>query len=240
MSASPGCVQISRKFVFDMVSSFLCSGENCEKTCATCSNKDNSDLARAPKVYLTGFGPFGDIAKNPSDEICKDLAESLRISVPVERSGTIEVSEAYVNKHVSQMNISENDIVIHFGVAESSDRIYLECRAINDKTFPIPDVQGNKPDGRILKEYDEFVYTSLPVPELACSIRDNGYLCDISYDAGTYLCNYLYFRSLLRLKSRRVLFVHIPKFEVMSKDCQLQAFKLMFERLDWLIRRNQL
>jgi len=221
-----------------MVSRFLCSAEDGDRTCSTCSN--SAPPVRSPKVYITGFGPFGNIEDNPSDALRKALVNSDGIAVPLEGSETLEVSQVGVDKYSKGNKVSENDIVIHLGVASSSDRILLESRAVNNMAFPIPDVHGRTPTGCILKDTDEFLYTSLPVAELACSMRDNGYKCDISYDAGKYLCNYLYFKSLARIKSRRVLFVHVPTFETMGKEQQMKALKLMLDRIGHLIQQNKL
>jgi pyrrolidone-carboxylate peptidase len=42
--------------------------------------------------------------------------------------------------------------------------------------------------------------------------------CEVSHDPGKFICNYIYYRSLMAANPRRfALFVHVPPFAVVAK-----------------------
>jgi len=121
--------------------------------------------------------------------------------------------------------------LIHLGVASGSKGIRLECRAANVADFRIPDARGRQSRGEAVVEGAEPVlYTTLQLPELLSELHDSGMMaCEISTDAGRYLCNYVYFASLHACQSTRipVLFVHVPSFEDMACPQQVTAVLLL-------------
>lgn len=58
-----------------------------------------------------------------------------------------------------------------------------------------------------------------------------GYDVDISYNAGRFVCNYVYYHSLrfAEKKGQKSLFVHVPLFSVIDEDTQLQFVASLFE-----------
>lgn len=61
----------------------------------------------------------------------------------------------------------------------------------------------------------------------ACNVQ-------VSDDAGRYVCNYSYFISLEEAEKRRKmfsLFVHVPPFDKVSKETQLECLHKLFELL---------
>ena len=55
---------------------------------------------------------------------------------------------------------------------------------------------------------------------------------EASDNAGDYLCNYIFFRAARRFPERRVCFIHVPPFEVLSPDEQLAELNRMLEQLN--------
>merc|ERR1719362_2787780 len=131
----------------------------------------------------------------------------------------------------SRGSVGSAAALVHLGVAAGSKGIRLECRAANVADFRIPDVRGHQSRGEAVVEGAETVlYTKLQLPELLSELHDSGMMaCEISTDAGRYLCNYLYFTSLHACESTRipVLFVHVPSFEDMACPQQVTAVLLL-------------
>ena len=60
--------------------------------------------------------------------------------------------------------------------------------------------------------------TVLPVEAMCESLKKIGYKCEVSNSAGKFLCNFIYYASLLEGQVRGIpsLFVHVPPFEVFN------------------------
>ena len=59
----------------------------------------------------------------------------------------------------------------------------------------------------------------------------SAYNVQVSHDAGRYVCNYSYFISLEEAEKRRKmfsLFVHVPPFDKVSKETQLECLHALF------------
>jgi pyrrolidone-carboxylate peptidase len=53
-----------------------------------------------------------------------------------------------------------------------------------------------------------------------------------SSDAGDYLCNYMYYKSLVALnKVADVIFIHVPTFDVIPETVQLEGLNLLVSLL---------
>eukprot|EP00397_Hematodinium_sp_SG-2012_P063130 GEMP01086526.1.p1 GENE.GEMP01086526.1~~GEMP01086526.1.p1 ORF type:complete len:212 (-),score=30.46 GEMP01086526.1:206-841(-) len=187
------------------------------------------------RVHITGFGPFGGVRENPSSIICDRLAGLEIPNVEVVSSRTLEVSAGAVDAFLNEdCDIQEGDMVIHIGVAQGSSKILLEGRAVNEAYFDIPDARGEKRNGHIVEDEPRCVYTTLPIPQLVCVIRDHDIPVELSTDAGRYVCNYLYFQSLRHSATKKILFVHVPDFTVLGEEVQVCALKLILEELSRL------
>lgn len=187
--------------------------------------------ARTPAVHVTGFGPFGGIAENPTSVICGVLREYLKegvapegvspalleefssAGIAVQGLDALEVSAeacraavpAIVRGLMSRGSGPEGSgpaAIVHLGVSSSSKTINLECRGVNEADFRIPDALGCQPQGEpVVPGAEPLLYTSLRLPELLGELRDRGVACEISTDPGRYICNYIFFTSLHATKS---------------------------------------
>jgi len=210
--------------------------------------------ARPPpvKVCLTGFGPFGQVRENPTSVVCAVLREYVehgkkpegvdgelldefsRANVGLIGLDALEVSAVAATEASRDIldSLRATDrgavaaAVIHLGVAADSRKIRLECRGVNVADFRLPDVRGCRASGEpVVDGAVPMLYTSLRLPEIMGELRDCGVDCEISTDAGRYLCNYIYFSSLhgARPDGIPVLFVHVPPFEAVDRAAQVAA-----------------
>ena len=181
------------------------------------------------EVYATGFGPFEGVPENPSSIIVSQLANVHVLDLELEVS-TVAVDEA-VHKYVRILKEAKHEvkpIVLHFGVATGATIIRLEQLAKNIADFRIPDVQGSRlVDTKILPSCPDIIETTVDLKTIPLPHQ-----VTISKDAGEYLCNYLYFKSMVSLTGiADVLFIHVPTFDVMPDTIQVERINQLVSLL---------
>ena len=180
-----------------------------------CYNSKKCEKGRsAMKILITGFDPFGGETVNPAYEAVKLLpgtiagAEIIKMEIPTQFLRAGEVLEAAMQEH-------RPDVVICVGQAGGRAVITPEKVAINLMDGHIPDNAGYQPVDLPIREDGETAYfTSLPVKAMVQRMRDAGIPAEVSYTAGTYVCNYLLYTLLYLIDKKfpgvRGGFIHVP------------------------------
>lgn len=119
-------------------------------------------------------------------------------------------------------------IALHFGVSAKSTGWKLETVAKNDGRFPCKDERGCFPPTEQIccsMPLDVRLRCPLPLEKIAEELSQRDIRCSVSTDAGCFVCNYLYFKSLHEGQKSGVdvLFVHVPPFSEMPLQKQLCA-----------------
>lgn len=153
-------------------------------------------------VLLTGFGPFGDFDVNPS-QIVALAAKDAGLVANIDILPTVYAEcEGW-----AQRNLGPGQTVVHLGVAAEAESFRLERMARN-VCGGRPDANGGTwPSGEVMPG-PETIETTVDVEGVREACGDLPVV--ISEDAGDYLCNFTFYRSLRR-GDATVLFVHIPK-----------------------------
>jgi len=161
-------------------------------------------------VLITAFEPYDRWKANSSWLTLVRLTQNL----PTEPNITTRlypVDFAAVKERLAGDLQGNYDYAIHLGQAPGSTRIQLESIAINvgGSSIQTPD------QFRPLVEGGPVAYRSpLPLGSWAVQLRESGVPAEISYHAGTYLCNAtLYFSCYLaeRMALRtQAAFIHLP------------------------------
>ena len=191
-------------------------------------------------VHLTGFGRFQGVEDNPSCHLARGLAasaiEALRDPrIHVASSRVVEVSMAAADAAVAEIFQCVPDdgshthvILVHLGVAASAKSFHLEEQAANNCDFRCPDESGAQPRGQCIcrdSALNSFLRTRLPLRAIAARLNEKWQRqAEISCDAGLFLCNYIYYRSLQHASHRtrcHSVFIHVPLHTV--TDLQQQA-----------------
>jgi pyroglutamyl-peptidase len=167
------------------------------------------------RVLLTAFEPFGGEQVNPSQLAVQRLAAEgvdgveLRTAfLPVVYYTAREALRAAIDEH-------DPDVVICVGEAGGRFGITPEKVAINRNDTVMPDNAGQAPvDEPILAEGPVGYFTGLPVAAIVEALRDAGIPAEVSWTAGAYICNHVFY-SLMHLvaterTSVRGGFVHVP------------------------------
>lgn len=166
------------------------------------------------RVIVTGFDPFNNETLNPSFEAVRQLpdtildAEIIKLELPT----AFEKGAASLKETIMQ-NFPE--IVICVGQAGGRDKISVEQVAINLIEARIPDNDGVQPSGKTIQEDGENAYFSnLPVKAIVKGIQDHEIPAEISYSAGTFVCNEIMYQLLYMIQNEfpsiRGGFIHVP------------------------------
>lgn len=152
-------------------------------------------------LLLSAFGRFGEHRSNTSEQVLRELKDvegGLRIAkvlLPV----LYRDSFLLLREHIQKEN---PDMVICLGMAGGRDRICLEQFALNIANSNMPDNQGIiLRDTAIDPEGPPACCSTLPLIGMRDAAR--GGLADISYCAGTYVCNDLFYRLMRFLTLER-------------------------------------
>lgn len=166
------------------------------------------------KILITGFDPFGGESINPAWEAVKRLPDNIdgidviKLEVPTVYGKDEEVLRPAIEEH-------QPDAVICIGQAGGRAKITVEKVAINLMEARIKDNAGQQPFDLPVKEDGETAYFSkLPVKAVVQAIRDKGIPAEISYTAGTFVCNDLMYRLLYIIDREHPEmkggFIHVP------------------------------
>ena len=168
------------------------------------------------KVFVTAFGPFCGIPKNPTQVLLEGLRNEIDLQpycefilLETSAEGSLESLRA-LHKRIqvedSVQDNEENDITLgylflHFGVDAKALEFKIECRGINEANFRVPDERGQQlQDVPVVKELHptcKELYTSLPTEEIVRSLCDvYSWSARISDDAGRFVCNWVYTHNL--------------------------------------------
>ena len=172
----------------------------------------------ANTLLLTYFGPFPGVPVNPTVALAEGAVRALNTARPDLRVVARELPVSYDGSSTALRTALQEvqpDALISLGVAVGRDVVSLEQVAINLDSAGIEDNDGDRrcdepivPDGR------EAYFSSLPVRASFERLRAAGEPVEISYTAGTYVCNHVFYEGQ-RISRELGLsipagFVHVP------------------------------
>ncbi|NJM85273.1 MAG: peptidase C15 [Leptolyngbyaceae cyanobacterium RM2_2_21] len=168
-------------------------------------------LAAAPRFLLTSFRPWrAHQISNASDDLLAALQHQALLP-----KNTYLLRRLPVSFQLAPAEVLENivllrpDFVICCGLAENRCRLSLELQGV---------------------EAESFLQTPLYLPSLLSGTT----ITEISADAGSYVCNYLYFRVLQFLSQKpgcQALFVHVPPLNQANTPLIVQDFRRVLHQL---------
>lgn len=172
--------------------------------------------SRALRTLVTGFGPFGAIAENPSSHLASASQRSFQV---------LEVAYAAVDQFVQELSPDSFDVLVMIGVARLASRMRLETTARN-QVGSDADVRGIVlGPGPIDPAGPALIIASMMISP------QNDYW-EPSDNAGEYLCNYVFYRAIKKFPDKRVCFVHVPPFTEIPapvQQAELESFLTALE-----------
>lgn len=167
------------------------------------------------KILITGFEPFGGESFNASAAVAGSMPRELagmraeKLILPVEFGRSAEIAAQKARELGAEL-------IICFGEARARKAVTPELIAVNLAYAPIPDNAGKAPRDEAIDALGAAAYfTQFPARRLAESIKEKGVPATLSYSAGAYVCNDLYYRLLHEFEGSgtRTLFIHVPRAE---------------------------
>ena len=164
------------------------------------------------KILVTGFNPFNNQKENPSLEVLNALDEHYN-GHEIRKVNLDVMYHLDANKVIENIKEFNPDLVLLFGEAGGRRSISLEYDALNMESATIPDNKGELILHHEIIEGAPLAYkTNLDVLKISDKMKD--YKFSISYHAGTYICNEIYFSALDYIYSNKLNtkcgFVHFP------------------------------
>lgn len=163
-----------------------------------------------PRVLITAFKPYDTWTTNASWLAVVEMARSLPAE-PQVTTRLYPVDYGAVREMLAHDLADNYDYALHLGQAPGSGRLAFEMFAVNVAGEP-----GRPPETYppLLTEGPPAYRTTLPLAEWAEKLRAAGVPAALSFHAGTYLCNGVYYLSRhlatrMSLKTQAA-FIHLP------------------------------
>ncbi|WP_127024314.1 pyroglutamyl-peptidase I [Rheinheimera mangrovi] len=166
-------------------------------------------------ILLTGFEPFGGEQSNPSwlavqQLDCYQLDDEVQI-VSRQLSCVFEKSQQELKTAIEEL---KPVLVLALGQAGGRTELCFEKVAINFIDARIADNAGQQPVGAaVVNDGPTAYFTTLPIKAMVNSLKQQGIPAAVSYTAGTYVCNTVFYALMHQLKDKpkvRAGFLHIP------------------------------
>lgn len=173
------------------------------------------------RLLITGFGPFLQHRRNPSWDVARACASQLQGEYALDCE-QVAVTYAAAERYAARAPWArESLVVLHFGLSAGGDAARVERYAHNCRGVT-PDETGRSdwPDC-LIDGGPTALETRFDTRALAAEL-DEALEVPVrpSRDVGEYVCNAIYYHSLLRARAARrqgrlarALFVHIPPLD---------------------------
>lgn len=160
------------------------------------------------KVLVTGFQPFLSESINPSQMLALDLEKKFTfvksIILPVQFGNSFQVLKKTVE-------IEKPDYLIMIGQATGRNKVSFEKIGLNWIQTDNADEFGNKPTPQHIDPSAPLAHMSkFPIDEIYQKLTQKKLPVEISFTAGAFVCNDLYFNVLNRLPEMKSVFIHVP------------------------------
>ncbi len=176
------------------------------------------------RILIAGFGRFPGATVNPSGLVAARLAARRRPAF----AGTRRVAHVFathydaVDRELPALLARETpDVVLLFGVATRARRLRIEEFARNRVSVLFPDAGGFRPDRPAIAPGRAALRNPRPIERLVRAAQGTGVPVARSRNAGTYLCNYVYWRGLEAAQAPGgpgiVAFVHVPPIRLKAR-----------------------
>lgn len=169
------------------------------------------------KTLITAFEPFNNAKTNSSLMVIKEVAQREKILSNRDKEFVFHypLPVSFSRSWPSLLSVingqDKPSAIILMGQAEGRRKVSYERLALNWIDTKIPDNDGALPKhGAISAGGPEALWSQAPIDKGQPSIRTR--LIEPSYSAGTYVCNYLFYKTLEWAKNQntKIGFIHVP------------------------------
>ena len=192
------------------------------------------------RVLISGFDPFGDHKVNPTS-LLVDALRKKEISFPEELLiETVILPVSFKHSYELLKHVSDSfnpDIMIAMGLGTKRNSIELELVAQNKIHAEIEDNLGEKPANRFINPLGPLHYLStLPILGIEGMLKNNGIPVKLSTDAGSFVCNYIFYRMMEDNQETQRLcgFIHFPEIkEELTLDDQKKSLQFILNYIKY-------
>lgn len=185
------------------------------------------------KILVTGFDAFGEHQSNPTQKIIEDhLMGQSGVDALVLNTSFLASKEMLMEA----LRRFKPDVALHFGVNAQISHVAIERVALNVMHARIPDNDQFQPMNQPISEEHPLVLEStLPTAAIMESLQHQRIPAELSFHAGTYVCNYIMYNSLLQnvmgnLPARSG-FIHMPPETAMDIETQFRAVDVIIDTI---------
>lgn len=180
-----------------------------------------------PKILVTGFKPFLGADTNPSELLSTELSKNIpgvcSLILPVEFGKAFDLLDSHLQNH-------HYDHVLMLGLANGRKKIGFEKIGLNWVQTEHQDEAGQMPNpGPLAPELPLALMSPVTIEDYCLTLRTENYAVEISFSAGTFVCNELYFRVLSNFPKLNAVFIHVPSAQEMEMPQQQKIFTRIIE-----------
>ncbi len=174
------------------------------------------------KILVTGFTPFGGEAVNPSWEAVKSLPDRIGEAALFKREIPTEFDTSVTALRAAIAELRP-DAVLCVGQYGGASCIRVERVAVNLRDARIADNAGGKPeDEAVVPGAPDAYFATVPTRRIVETLRENDIPAQLSYSAGTFVCNNLFYAALHEsaqsCPAMRCGFLHVPFLPGQARD----------------------
>lgn len=188
-------------------------------------------------ILVTGFKPYSVFKRNPSGEIAELLDGSYFKGMEVVGL-SLDVKHSLIEQEFKKELERGYDVIISTGLAPGRSVIGIEKVAVNwQGDSKDEDGKATMP-GKIIEGAPDGIFSRLPVEDILHSLRSSKIPSEISFTAGTFLCNKIFFYSLY-YTSAMAGFIHFPvdsessvdgKYPTMVIDFMIRSVEMAIQK----------
>lgn len=176
-----------------------------------------------PRVLLTGFEPFGGDRLNSSWEAVSRVGQQPPAGIEV----TVVQLDCVFGRALDQLYAAirqaDPDVVVCVGQASGRADVTVERVAINLDEARIPDNAGVSRHGTpVVADGLAAYFPALPVKACTAAMRAAGVPASLSYTAGTFVCNHVFYGLMHFIATERPQlrggFVHVPALPELAAE----------------------
>lgn len=165
------------------------------------------------KILITGFEPFGGEKINPAYEVVKNLdkidgVELIKLEIPT----VFQKAPKLIFDKIEEV---KPDAVISIGQAGGRTSITPEVIGVNLRDASMDDNEGNRPINELIfEDGEDGLFSTIGVRDIVDNIKNAGIPAELSYTAGTFVCNDVLYSVLYYIKKNnldiKTGFIHVP------------------------------
>ena len=182
------------------------------------------------KILVTGFTPFGGEKINPSWEAVKRLPDCVGGTELIKREIPTEFDASGVMLH-GLLEQLRPDAVLCVGQYGGANGIRVERVAVNLRDARIADNAGRQPtDEPVVTGGPDAYFATIPTRRIVDALREHDIPSQLSYSAGTFVCNDLLYcalhESAQSYPAMHCGFIHVPDLPEQTRDASAPSMSL--------------